>query len=193
MIEKNQYRGSLFCYDTDRKKCLRVRGCCSYSCVYVSGWHFNGRKTEQWTITDQTDVVSETNRNEWPFFPKSNQNNPVLHTNTHCLNKPAQLAMTHFMFPVVAWLVGLEYFACILHSSCESHTLIESLSTMIHFFRVMTCRVQLNSCQQTRGPSTTPGSQTTLLGLEFFFFNSNSQNAKSLGFAPSYVATLFVL
>ncbi len=55
------------------------------------------------------------------------------HTHTHCLNTPAQLTMTHFMFPVVAWLVGLEYFACILRSSRESHTLIESLSTMIHF------------------------------------------------------------
>ena len=79
-----------------------------------------------------------------PFFPKSNQNNPVLHTNshththtrshTHCLNKPAQLTMTHFMFPIVAWLAGLEYFACILRCSRESHTLTESLSTMIHFF-----------------------------------------------------------
>lgn len=117
------------------------------------------------------------NRNEWAFFPKSNRNNPVLHTNTHCLNKPAQLTMTHFMFPIVAWLAGLEYFACILRSSCASHTLIESLSTMIHFFGVMTCRVQLNSCQQSPGPSTTPGSQTTELGWEFcFVFYSNYQN-----------------
>lgn len=77
---------------------------------------------------------SSKGRNEWAFFLKSNQNNPVLLTNTHCLNKPAQLPMTHFMFPKVAWLVGLEYFACVLRSSCESHAFIESLSTMIHFF-----------------------------------------------------------
>lgn len=38
------------------------------------------------------------------------------------------------MFPIVAWWVELDYFARILHSSCGSHTLAQSLSTMIHFF-----------------------------------------------------------
>lgn len=126
------------------------------------------RKIE-WALKDKSDVVPETNRNDWAFFPKSNQNNPVLHTNTHCPNKPAQLSVTHFMFPIVAWLAGLEYFSCILHSSRESHTLTESLSTMIHFLgNGLLCPAQQLST--VSWPNTTPDSQTTVLHPEFFYF-----------------------
>lgn len=87
------------------------------------------------------------------------------------------------MFPIVAWLVGLEYPACILSSSCESHTLIESLSTVIHFLGndLLRPAQQLSTVSQ---PSTTPGSQTTELGLEFVSFSSNNQNIHTKVWAP---------
>lgn len=146
------------------------------------------RKIE-WALKDKGDVVPETNRNDWAFFPKSNQNNPVLHTNTHthCPNKPAQLSVTHFMFPIVAWLVGLEYFSCILRSSRESHTLTESLSTMIHFSgNGLLCPAQQLSTVSR--PSITPGSQTTVLRSEKFFFFFNNQNIHTTVWAPPLIA-----
>lgn len=59
------------------------------------------------------------------------------YTHTHCLNTPAQRAVTHSPFLILACLVGAGIF-CLF--PCESHThthtlaLSESLSTVIHFF-----------------------------------------------------------
>ena len=104
------------------------------------------------------------------------------HTHTHCLNKPAQLTMTHFMFPVVAWLAGLEYFACILSLfSWISHSHRKSFHRD-SFFRVMTCCVQLNSCQQS--PRAKHNTRLSNNWATFFFFCRTCWTIKT--FTPTF-------
>lgn len=100
-------------------------------------------------------------------FPKPNQNNPVPHRCTHCQNKPPQLPVTHSMFPIVAWWVRLEYFAVSFpRSSTESHTHIESLSTVIHFSGNDLLRPARHLSTVSRPSTTTSSFQTTELELK---------------------------
>lgn len=65
-----------------------------------------------------------------PFSQNSTKKIQFL-TQTHCLNKPAQLSLTHSMLPGEH---GWNIFPCVLLSWSESHTLAQSLSTMTHLF-----------------------------------------------------------
>lgn len=141
-------------------------------------------------------------RNKWvSLFPKiqpesSSFTNKHTHTYTHCPNKPAQLTMTHFMFPIVAWLVGLEYFACILCSSCESHTLTVFPPWFIFSGNDLLWPAQQLSTVCRAKHNTRLSNNWARFGVFFFFFfffsfQQSKHSHQCLGTAPRSSSIVF--